>query len=454
MSEKENANEIEQLNEEAGKLFKKAQNIKDEVDGNVEELSSSKLNKMESHLDKAQSKRRQAKALEKEKQVESSLNETDPSTKARAHAVENGDAKAAIKQGDGPGGTGEIDAKAYGAIEDPTSRREVLEEKGYSRKDVQKDDTPEELKAAAFNAYLKSMGEKADLNSIERKALNTLKGDKGGFVTDEAMGNSIIRKLEDAVHIRDLANTFQRDESVQTFPTIQASLESTWALELQGINATDDEPFGKTQFDAKSIKMLLKVSEEMIMDSFINLRQELVREASRKYAEVEESAFLNGTGEQQPLGILNWSDITKVLDGSDSSGHQILFFDPMRYYIVDRMDMQVRVLEERFADEWKVGYRFWKRTDASPVDNSAFVLGQEDDGNLSRTDVHEIVYTLKQQYRRNAIFMLHRNTIKDIRNLTDGNNRFIWQPGLQEGEPDTLAGYPIRESEFMPDPEA
>ena len=42
-------------------------------------------------------------------------------------------------------------------------------------------------------------------------------------------------------------------------------------------------------------------------------------------------------------------------------------------------------------------------------------------------------------------------TLAEVRKLkaTDGN--FLWQPGLIEGQPDRLLGYPVVEAEDMPD---
>ena len=47
--------------------------------------------------------------------------------------------------------------------------------------------------------------------------------------------------------------------------------------------------------------------------------------------------------------------------------------------------------------------------------------------------------------------MANDSTIKAIRQLKDLNGMYMWQPGLKEGQPDTLIGNPIYASSYMPE---
>ena len=40
--------------------------------------------------------------------------------------------------------------------------------------------------------------------------------------------------------------------------------------------------------------------------------------------------------------------------------------------------------------------------------------------------------------------------LKDIMLLKDQNGRFLWQPALTEGQPSTILGLPVIESEYAP----
>ena len=66
-------------------------------------------------------------------------------------------------------------------------------------------------------------------------------------------------------------------------------------------------------------------------------------------------------------------------------------------------------------------------------------------------------YTLKEQYRsggtrQGAQWLFHKDGISKIAQLTGDDIGFLLRPGrgLQDDDPDTMLGFPIRESEFCP----
>ena len=65
-----------------------------------------------------------------------------------------------------------------------------------------------------------------------------------------------------------------------------------------------------------------------------------------------------------------------------------------------------------------------------------------------------LVYSLKSPYRRNAKFFMHDSTVALIRKLKDGNGAYLWQPSIQQGEPDKLLGYPLYTSPYVPEVKA
>ena len=63
----------------------------------------------------------------------------------------------------------------------------------------------------------------------------------------------------------------------------------------------------------------------------------------------------------------------------------------------------------------------------------------------------DVVHTIPDSYRGNAAWLFRDSTIADVRKLRDGaggtEGAFLWEPsrtaGLQNGQPDTLLGYPV-----------
>jgi HK97 family phage major capsid protein len=61
-----------------------------------------------------------------------------------------------------------------------------------------------------------------------------------------------------------------------------------------------------------------------------------------------------------------------------------------------------------------------------------------------------VIGALKDAYKSNARFVTRREVTTKIRKFKDQNNNYLWQPSLQAGQPDMLAGYQITNAQDMP----
>lgn len=57
---------------------------------------------------------------------------------------------------------------------------------------------------------------------------------------------------------------------------------------------------------------------------------------------------------------------------------------------------------------------------------------------------------LKESYQKNASWLMKGSTKTAIRKFKDAQANFLWQPRVSLTEPETLLGYPIRTSAYMP----
>jgi len=64
---------------------------------------------------------------------------------------------------------------------------------------------------------------------------------------------------------------------------------------------------------------------------------------------------------------------------------------------------------------------------------------------ITADEVIDLYHALGFQYRArpSTRFMANDSTIKAVRKLKDTNTQYIWQPGLQAGQPDILLGTPV-----------
>ena len=59
-------------------------------------------------------------------------------------------------------------------------------------------------------------------------------------------------------------------------------------------------------------------------------------------------------------------------------------------------------------------------------------------------------YSLKGQYWNRADWIFHRDAMKQISKLKDGEGQYLWRESVRDGEPDRLLGRPIMMSEYAP----
>jgi HK97 family phage major capsid protein len=63
----------------------------------------------------------------------------------------------------------------------------------------------------------------------------------------------------------------------------------------------------------------------------------------------------------------------------------------------------------------------------------------------------DLIGAVKQAYLQNARWVTRREVIAKIRKFKEATtNAYMWQPGLQAGQPDQLLGYPITIAQDMP----
>jgi len=73
---------------------------------------------------------------------------------------------------------------------------------------------------------------------------------------------------------------------------------------------------------------------------------------------------------------------------------------------------------------------------------------------IAADEVIKLFHSLPRPYRSRATWLMSDNTAMQLRLLKDSNGQYLWQPGLQAGQPDRLLGRPVAISNAMPGIEA
>ena len=250
--------------------------------------------------------------------------------------------------------------------------------------------------AESFRRFL--IGGERALAGDESRALQKDSDTGGGYLSApmEFMAE-LIKALDNDVIMRQLARILPPVKTADSLgaPSLDNDpADPTWTAELAIGSEDSTMSFGKRELKPHPLSQYLKVSKTLLRKSAIGADAIVRSRLGYKAAVVLENAFLNGSGAMQPLGIFTASD-NGISTGRDvSTGNT--------------------TTEIRF------------------------------DG------LKEAEYTLKAGYRRKANWIFHRDAIKQISKLKDGEGRYIWTPSVQLEQPDRILNIPVHESEYAP----
>lgn len=211
----------------------------------------------------------------------------------------------------------------------------------------------------------------------------------GGYLVPQEFGSEILSRLEEENALRRIGETIQTS-SEHAIPVVAAPPSASWFAERQLITPSD-ETFTQVKIGAHKLAVSVSVSNELLADSLYDLEKHLTDEFSKAFGRAEERAFLTGTGENQPTGILTTFD----------------------------------------------------------TDSDSYVTGTLSTETLI-DDIVKLQYSVPRAYRRNASWLVSEEVIQTLRTAKDAVGRFIWQDSLSSAEPPLLLGSPIFSSPFLP----
>jgi HK97 family phage major capsid protein len=161
----------------------------------------------------------------------------------------------------------------------------------------------------------------------------------------------------------------------------------------------DDVSIGQILFGAwKLSSKMCRVSLELLEDSAFDLEDFLIKEFAKRIGRGVNSFCTNGTGNQQPNGL-----VTAVL----SSG---------------------------------------------PITTAVGSASNDSVGgpnSIGSDDLVRLEHSVDPLYRPNASYMCHDSTISALRQVKDKYGRPLWQPSLQDGQPGSVNGYRLLSNPYM-----
>lgn len=258
-------------------------------------------------------------------------------------------------------------------------------------------DAPEERALKAFRRAIVGQNPFVGEGAEEFRAFQSDSDTEGGYlVAPQQFVSELIKFVDDQTFIRGEATKYQVGKASSLgVPTLDTDAADTdWTGELLTGSEETTARFGKRELYPHPLAKRLKISKTLMRKAVMPVDQILRERLGYKVGVTQEKAFLTGTGNKQPLGVF-----TASADGV---------------------------------------------TTARDVSTGNTTTSITWDGLV------EAKYSLKGAYWSKAKWLFHRDALKMITKLKDGDGLPLWRPSYQAGEPDLILGSPLMMSEFAP----
>lgn len=256
---------------------------------------------------------------------------------------------------------------------------------------------------AAFGKFLRK-GVDDGLGELQQKAYNITTDADGGYAVPEELDRDILELMRNISPMREVCNVITVGSSDYKKLANKGGTTGGWVDEDDPRTATNSSQMAILTPFMGEVYAYPQATQQMLDDVFFNAEQLIEGECAATFAEMEGAAFTTGDGTKKPKGFLAYTTALTA-DGARAFG-------------------TLQHIVSGAAADWAA---------SNPQDK-----------------LLDVVYALKKGYRTNARWMTSKAMLADVRKLKDVDGNYIWRPGLEAGQPDTLLGYGIAENEDMP----
>lgn len=230
-------------------------------------------------------------------------------------------------------------------------------------------------------AFWNSMRNKNTDNSILEEAVNRA---NGSYFLPEASAEKYAAALAKGNLFRTRATFVRATTSSGRIITSDTPVDADWVSE-GGTVPEAELVADRIALGEHKLACISVLDSDFVHDTGFNISDYLPRDFARVFAKAEEDAFLNGDDVGKPKGLLH------ATAGADAG------------------------------------------VTAASATNIAF------------DEIHKLYFSLKPEYRSNAIWVMNDETALGLRDLKDSTGNYLWR-----GAADTLLGKPVVISNHMP----
>ncbi len=249
---------------------------------------------------------------------------------------------------------------------------------------------------------------RADDIELKALAVGTNGGADGGYAVPKVIDQQIETLSINISPIRQLCSVVQVSTGDYHKLVNRRGTTSGWVGETAVRPATNSPQFTDLAIPQFDLYCNLQSTQQLLDNAQFNVDDWIVTNIAEEFARNEGAAFISGAGaaSSQPSGFL--ASLNSAFD--DTSGSRP--FGTLQY------------IRTGVAGAW-------------PASNPADLL-------------MKVLFSLKAAYRKDAAWVMSKNTLSIISVLKDSTGRFIFTPVSEPGVPPMLLGYPVVECEDMP----
>lgn len=236
----------------------------------------------------------------------------------------------------------------------------------------------------------------------EYKAVAGTTDAEGAVLVPKIIDNMIRTVLTDVSPIRSIARVVQVSTPNFSIPFSPAAAGSNWVGEKDARPETASPTFTEIVPAFGELYSAPMLTQTILDDSQFDLASFISTSVANEFARAEGAAFVNGNGTNKPKGFLSYTTAATA-DATRAFG-------------------TIQHIASGSAA-------------AMPSSADTFI---------------DIVHSLKAGYRQNAVWVVSKAVMGQMRKYKDSTGQYLWQPSLVLGTPATFCGYPVVEAEDMP----
>lgn len=238
----------------------------------------------------------------------------------------------------------------------------------------------------------------------ELKSVSGAVAADGGYAVPREIDAMIDAQLKTISPIRQIAQVVQVGSAGYRKLVTSGGAASGWVSEVGARPETTTAKFNEIAPPMGELYANPSASQAMLDDAAFNVEEWLAGEIATEFARAEGTAFVNGTGTNQPKGFLGAP--------TAATADAVRAFGTLQF----------------LASGNATGF------DTAP-----------------ELKLIDLVHSLRAAHRQGAVFVMNTKTLSTVRKFKAADGTFLWSPGLMEGAPARLLGYPVIEVEDMPD---